>query len=83
VKTSRAIRSLTLIKKEREHLINLPMGLNEASKYEEFAVIKVNSMGFEQERILGIDQTKIYNYDKNVREEKKGTSFLSKIFGAN
>lgn len=40
-------------------------------------------MGFEQERILGIDQTKIYNYDKNVREEKKGTSFLSKIFGAN
>jgi hypothetical protein len=46
-------------------------------------VVKVNSMGFEQERILGIDQTKLYNYDKSFREEKRQTSFLSKIFGRN
>ena len=32
---------------------------------------------------MGIDQTKLYNYDKSFREEKKQTSFLSKIFGVN
>lgn len=37
-------------------------------------------MGFEQERILGVDQTKIYNYDKEFKE-KKQTSFFGKIFG--
>jgi len=30
---------------------------------------------------MGIDQTKLYNYDKSFREEKRQTSFLSKIFG--
>lgn len=61
----------------------MPIGLSEASQYEEFTVIKVNNMGIEQERIIGIDQNKVYNYDKQVREEKKQTSFLSKIFGVN
>lgn len=40
-------------------------------------------MGFQQERILGIDQTKLYNYDKTFREEKRQTSFFSKFFGIN
>lgn len=34
-----------------------------------------------QERILGIDQTKIYNYDAEIRKEKKEVGFLSRIFG--
>ena len=40
-------------------------------------------MGFDQERILGIDQTKIYNYDKLYRKEKKETGFFSKLMGIN
>ena len=32
---------------------------------------------------MGIDQTKIYNYDKNHREEKRETGFFSKLFGIN
>lgn len=43
----------------------------------------MNNLGTEQERIIGIDQHKLYNYDRTVREEKKQTSFLSKIFGVN
>lgn len=46
-------------------------------------MVKVNNLGVEQERIIGIDQHKLYNYDRAVREEKKQTSFLSKIFGVN
>lgn len=61
----------------------MPIGLSEASQYEEFSVIKINSMGFEQERILGVDQTKIYNYDKSFRQEKRQTSFFGKFFGVN
>lgn len=40
-------------------------------------------MGFQQERILGIDQTKIYNYDRELREERKKAGFFSKLFGNN
>jgi hypothetical protein len=40
-------------------------------------------MGVEQQRIIGIDQHKVYNYDRAVREEKRQTSFFSKIFGVN
>ena len=61
----------------------MPIGLTEASQYEEFSVIKVNSKGFEQDRIIGIDQNKIYNYDKSYHQEKRQTSFLDKIFGLN
>jgi hypothetical protein len=31
-------------------------------------VVKVNNLGAEQERIMGIDQHKVYNYDRAVRE---------------
>lgn len=40
-------------------------------------------MGFEQERILGIDQTKIYNYDKSYRQEKRQSSIFDKLLGLN
>jgi hypothetical protein len=39
-----------------------PIGINEASRYEEFAVTKISSLGIAIERILGIDQSKLYNY---------------------
>ena len=61
----------------------MPIGINEASQYEEFEVIKINPMGFDQERILGIDQTKIYNYDKSYRYQKRETGFFSKLIGIN
>jgi len=61
----------------------MPIGLSEASQYEEFPVIKINSMGFEQERILGIDQTKVYNYDKSYRQEKRQSSIFDKLLGLN
>lgn len=51
--------------------------------YEEFEVTKINSRGMKQARILGIDQMKIYNYDSDLRKEKKEVGFLSKIFGNN
>ena len=59
----------------------MPIGLAEASRYEEFEVRKVNSRGVQQERILGVDQTKIYNYDKQHREEKKEQGFFSRLLG--
>ena len=61
----------------------IPIGIVQASMYEEFEVIKINSRGMKQERILGIDQMKIYNYDLDFRKEKKEVGFLSKIFGNN
>ena len=39
-----------------------PIGINEASKYEEYEVIKINKLGIAQERVLGIDQMRLYNY---------------------
>lgn len=48
-----------------------PIGITEASKYEEFEVIKLSPFGMDQERVLGIDQFKIYNYEKSVRKEHR------------
>ena len=45
-------------------------------------MVKVNTLGFQQERVLGIDQNKIYNYDPEVRASRKRASFFSQIFGA-
>ena len=72
-----------MVHREEGKQMEMPIGLSEASSYEEFTVIKVNSMGFEQERILGIDQTKIYNYDKSYRREKREPSFFDKLWGLN
>jgi len=35
-----------MLNKEVETSINMPIGLSEASQYEEFSIIKINSMGF-------------------------------------
>ena len=43
------------------------MGINQASMYEEFPVVKINRWGAKQMRILGIDQIKIYNYESEFR----------------
>ena len=43
------------------------MGINQASMYEEFPVVKINRRGARQHRILGIDQIKIYNYEYELR----------------
>lgn len=48
--------------------MGIPISETQASMYEEFEVIKINSRGVEQPRIIGIDQTKIYNYDPEVRK---------------
>jgi hypothetical protein len=77
------LRNVSFIGQESCPTIEMPIGLTEASYYEEFPVIKINTMGFEQERILGIDQTKMYNYDKSYRQEKRQSSLFGKIFGLN
>lgn len=55
-------------KKKRLPTMGIPISETQASMYEEFEVIKINSRGVEQPRIIGIDQTKIYNYDPEVRK---------------
>ena len=81
-KQRKPLRSLTIFQQSEPSSPPLPIGLQEASEYQEFSVVKVNSMGFQQERVLGIDQNKIYNYDPEVRAHRKRASFLSQIFGA-
>jgi hypothetical protein len=54
------------------------MTLTSASNYEVFEVVKVNTWGIRQSRVLGIDQTKIYNYDKETH--KDGESNLKGLF---
>lgn len=49
--------------------------------YQEFPVTKINRRGARQERILGIDQIKIYNYDLELRKDDKELGFFSKMFG--
>ena len=44
---------------------------------------KISSMGIAIERILGIDQTKIYNYDKELRQQKKEAGMMDKFLGLN
>lgn len=56
------------------------MGMAQASMYEEFPVVKINKRGVRQNRILGIDQIKIYNYDVEIRKEDKEVGFFSKMF---
>ena len=48
--------------------------------YEEFDVIKINK-GTKQERILGIDGVKIYNYDKDLRKNKRSFTILDLLKG--
>ena len=55
--------------------------------YEEFSVIKINDRGNRQNRILGIDQNKLYNFEKEIgKNGKEGNKkiidreFYRKIF---
>jgi hypothetical protein len=64
-----------------------PLSLTQASMYEEFSVIKINDRGNRQNRILGIDQNKLYNFEKEVgKNGKEGNEkiidreFYRKIF---
>ena len=56
------------------------MGMAQASMYEEFPVVKINKRGVRQDRILGIDQIKIYNYAAEIRKEEKEVGFFTKMF---
>lgn len=43
--------------------------------------MKINRRGAKQNRILGIDQTKIYNYDPAVRTKNQEAGLFSKLMG--
>lgn len=76
------IRAATLPKDVTSSIFS-PIGITEASRYEEFEVIKINRRGAEQPRIIGFDQTKYYNYDPSVRKKNEEVSLFKTLLGNN
>ena len=54
---------------QNSELANQPLNEMQASKYEEFILIKINDKGKRQDRMLGIDQSKIYNINLKSRNQ--------------
>lgn len=76
----RPCRVISNIPKDLSVNLLPPIGISEASRYEEFDVTKINRRGVYQPRVLGIDQTKIYNYEETMRKEKRESSSFLNIF---
>jgi len=69
-KTASSMQSTTSgqpITEEECHVLTI----TQASNYEEFLVVKVNAWGNRQNRVIGIDQSKLYNYDQEVHSNSK------------
>ncbi|CAD8054022.1 unnamed protein product [Paramecium primaurelia] len=49
---------------EQDDYVDAPLNHIQAFKYEKFTVVKINERGKRQDRILGIDQFRIYNMNK-------------------
>ncbi|CAD8051212.1 unnamed protein product [Paramecium sonneborni] len=73
---------------EQEDYVDAPLNHIQAFKYEKFTVVKINERGKRQDRILGIDQFRIYNMNKKenlglferiLNNKNTGTKFPERL----
>ncbi|CAK71252.1 unnamed protein product (macronuclear) [Paramecium tetraurelia] len=73
---------------EHDDYVDAPLNHIQAFKYEKFTVVKINERGKRQDRILGIDQFRIYNMNKKenlglferiLNNKNSGTKFPQRL----